>query len=38
MEVTSEDLKFPKAIVTRIIKDALPENAMVSNVRKYLEF
>uniref|UniRef100_A0A914LMS3 DNA polymerase epsilon subunit 3 n=2 Tax=Meloidogyne incognita group TaxID=654580 RepID=A0A914LMS3_MELIC len=34
MEVTSDDLKFPKAIVARIIKDALPENAIVSNEAK----
>ncbi|KAL7073526.1 hypothetical protein ACQ4LE_007620 [Meloidogyne hapla] len=34
MEVTSDDLKFPKAIVARIIKDALPDNAIVSNEAK----
>jgi len=38
MEVTSDDLKFPKAIVARIIKDALPENAIVSNVFTFLCF
>ena len=32
MEVTPEDLKFPKAVIARIIKDALPEGVNVSKV------
>jgi hypothetical protein len=32
-EVTAEDLKFPKSVIARIIKDVLPEGAKISKVR-----
>jgi histone H3/H4 len=33
MEVSPDDLKLPQAVITRLIKEALPEGVIVSKVR-----